>query len=120
MFTTTIYPLQNKDNQIFSHKLISVLRSSYIHQIPRITRLDFSSLQRHKKTHKRARRKRLIKKIEGVSNMQYFVKNLKIHKYPVPSSCKVEYDRQKCYDTETRGRGYEKCDDCFPEARTRA
>jgi hypothetical protein len=52
--------------------------------------------------------------------MQYFVKNLKIHKYPVPSSCKVEYDRQKCYDTETRGRGYEKCDDCFPEARTRA
>jgi hypothetical protein len=43
--------------------------------------------------------------------MAYFVKNSKIHKYPVPSSCTVKYDGEKKYDTPPAG--YEKCDHCF-------
>jgi len=43
--------------------------------------------------------------------MKYFVKNLKVHKYPVPSTCKVKYTGEKLYDSPPAG--YEKCDDCF-------
>jgi len=43
--------------------------------------------------------------------MPYFVKNDKIHKYPVPDKCKVEYTGEKRTDSPTEG--YEKCDDCF-------
>ena len=43
--------------------------------------------------------------------MKYFVKNLKVHKYPVPNNCKVEYTGEKLHDEPPAG--YEKCDDCF-------
>ena len=43
--------------------------------------------------------------------MKYFVKNKKIHKYPIPKRCKVHYTGQKKHDTPPRG--YEKCDHCF-------
>lgn len=43
--------------------------------------------------------------------MRYFVKNLKIHKYPVPSTCKVRYNEEPLHDSPPHG--YEKCDDCF-------
>ena len=43
--------------------------------------------------------------------MKYFVKNLKIHKYPVPSSCNVKYTNETLHDTEPKG--YEKCDSCY-------
>lgn len=43
--------------------------------------------------------------------MKYFVKNMKVHKYPVPSNCKVEYTGEELHDEPPKG--YEKCDDCF-------
>ncbi len=43
--------------------------------------------------------------------MQYFIKNGKIHKYPVPSECNVEYTGEKLYDEEPSWP--EKCDHCF-------
>ena len=43
--------------------------------------------------------------------MKYFVKNLKVHKYPVPSTCKVKYTGEKLHDSPPAG--CEKCDDCF-------
>jgi len=43
--------------------------------------------------------------------MKYFVKNLKVHKYPVPSKCKVKHTGEKLHDKPPAG--YEKCDDCF-------
>jgi hypothetical protein len=43
--------------------------------------------------------------------MKYFVKNNKVHKYPVPSNCKVKYTQEKLHDSPPAG--YEKCDDCF-------
>ena len=43
--------------------------------------------------------------------MRYFVKNLKVHKYPIPSNCKVKYTSEKLHATVPKG--YEKCDDCF-------
>jgi len=43
--------------------------------------------------------------------MKYFVKNLKIHKYPVPSNCKVKHTGETLHSTPPTG--YEKCDDCF-------
>jgi hypothetical protein len=42
---------------------------------------------------------------------QYFVKNLKVHKYPVPSTCSTRYEGEKLYDTPPEGT--EKCDNCF-------
>jgi len=45
--------------------------------------------------------------------VKYFVKNNKVHKYPVPDRCKVVYTREPLHDTPPAG--YEKCDDCFPE-----
>jgi len=43
--------------------------------------------------------------------MKYFVKNLKVHKYPVPEVCKVKYTDEKLYDDPAAG--YEKCGGCF-------
>lgn len=43
--------------------------------------------------------------------MKYFVKNNKVHKYPVPPKCKVKYTNEKLHDSPPAG--YEKCDDCF-------
>jgi len=43
--------------------------------------------------------------------MKYFVKNLKVHKYPVPAQCKVKYTGERLHDDIPQG--YEKCDDCF-------
>ena len=43
--------------------------------------------------------------------VQYFVKNKKNHKYPVPSRCKVHYTGETLYDEPRKG--YEKCDHCF-------
>jgi hypothetical protein len=43
--------------------------------------------------------------------LKYFVKNLKNHKYPVPSNCKVKYTGEKLLDSPSAS--YEKCDDCF-------
>jgi len=45
--------------------------------------------------------------------VQYFVKNLKVHKYPVPDDCKVTYTGETLHYSPPEG--YEKCDDCFPE-----
>jgi len=44
---------------------------------------------------------------------KYFVKNNKIHKYPVPASCDVKHTGEKLHDYEPAG--YEKCDNCYPE-----
>ena len=43
--------------------------------------------------------------------MKYFVKNLKVHKYPIPARCKVKHTGETLYEAPPRG--YEKCDDCF-------
>jgi hypothetical protein len=43
--------------------------------------------------------------------MQYFVKNDKVHKYPVPSNCKIVYSDEKLHADPPEGP--EKCDDCF-------
>lgn len=43
--------------------------------------------------------------------MKYFVKNLKVHKYPVPNSCNVKYDNENLHDSKPHG--YEECDHCF-------
>jgi hypothetical protein len=45
--------------------------------------------------------------------MEYFVKNLKVHKHPVPSTCNVQYTNEHLYYTPPAG--YEKCDNCFTE-----
>lgn len=45
--------------------------------------------------------------------MKYFVKNSKVHKYPVPNSCTVKYTGETLYDNPPQG--YEKCDNCFRE-----
>lgn len=45
--------------------------------------------------------------------VKYFVKNLKIHKYPVPNRCKVKYTDEPLHDSPPASP--EKCDDCFPE-----
>jgi len=44
---------------------------------------------------------------------QYFVKNLKTHKYPVPHTCSVNYGGEKLHEQPPTG--YEKCDRCFTE-----
>lgn len=38
--------------------------------------------------------------------MKYFVKNLKVHKHPVPTKCKVKYTGEKLHDKPPAG--YEK------------
>lgn len=43
--------------------------------------------------------------------MSYFVKNLKVHKYPVPATCNVQYTGENLHDSIPSG--YEKCDHCF-------
>jgi len=43
--------------------------------------------------------------------MLYFVKDLKVHKYPVPPNCLVQYTGEKLHDFPPAG--YEKCDHCF-------
>jgi len=43
--------------------------------------------------------------------VQYFVKNRKVHKHPVPSNCKVSYDGQTLHAMVAST--YEKCDDCW-------
>jgi hypothetical protein len=43
--------------------------------------------------------------------MKYFLKNIKVHKYPVPKNCKVKYTSERLCDSPPAG--YEKCDDCF-------
>jgi hypothetical protein len=43
--------------------------------------------------------------------MKYFVKNLKVHKYPVPASCNVKHTGETLHDEPPKG--YEKCDNCF-------
>jgi len=43
--------------------------------------------------------------------MKYFVKNKKVHKYPVPSNCSVKYSDEK--KKSSIPDGYEKCDHCF-------
>lgn len=43
--------------------------------------------------------------------MKYFVKNLKVHKYPVPSTCTVKYGGETLHSSPPSG--YEKCDNCF-------
>lgn len=43
--------------------------------------------------------------------MKYFIKNDKIHKYPVPSTCSVKYTGEKLHDTKPKG--YEECEHCF-------
>ena len=43
--------------------------------------------------------------------VEYFVKNLKIHMYPVPIRCTVRYTKEKRYKFSPKG--YEKCDKCF-------
>jgi len=45
--------------------------------------------------------------------VKYFVKNLKVHKYPVPDSCNVDYTNETLHDDPPIG--YEKCDNCFLE-----
>ena len=50
---------------------------------------------------------------EGGDSVKYFVKNLKVHKYPVPKTCPVKYEGEKLHDTPPPG--YEKCDRCFTE-----
>ena len=45
--------------------------------------------------------------------MKYFVKNLKVHKHPVPSTCTVKYDGEKLLDSPPSGT--EKCDNCFTD-----
>ena len=43
--------------------------------------------------------------------MQYFVKNNKVHKYPVPDSCTVQYTGETLYDNPPSWS--EKCNHCF-------
>ena len=43
--------------------------------------------------------------------MAYSVKNLKVHKHLVPSSCKVKHTGEQLHSAPPAG--YEKCDDCF-------
>jgi hypothetical protein len=43
--------------------------------------------------------------------MKYFVKNNKVHKYPVPPTCTVKYTNEPLHDTPPAG--HEKCDNCF-------
>ena len=45
----------------------------------------------------------------------YFVNNLKVHKSPGSSSCKVKHTGEQLYSSPSAG--YEKCDDCFKLAR---
>ncbi len=45
--------------------------------------------------------------------MKYFVKNSKVHKYPVPATCNVQYSGETLHDSPPAG--YEKCDNCFTE-----
>lgn len=45
--------------------------------------------------------------------VKYFVKNLKVHKYPVPDSCNVIYTNEPLHDSPPTS--YEKCDNCFLE-----
>ena len=47
----------------------------------------------------------------GGKRGQYFVKNLNVHKYPVPSRCNVKYTGEQLHSSPPRG--YEKCDLCF-------
>ena len=52
--------------------------------------------------------------VEVLKTPKYFIKNNKIHKYPVPDNCKVEYTGETLYDDlDDVPKGYEKCDDCF-------
>jgi len=43
---------------------------------------------------------------------EYFVKNSKIHRYPIPKNCNVRYEKDKRYKLPPQG--YEKCYNCFP------
>jgi len=42
----------------------------------------------------------------------YFIKDMKVHKYPVPSKCDQEYNGEKLYGTIPEG-SYVKCTKCF-------
>jgi hypothetical protein len=44
----------------------------------------------------------------------YFVKDLKIHKYPVPNRCKVKHTNEIFYFKPPME--YEKCVNCFPNS----
>ena len=43
--------------------------------------------------------------------MRYLVKNLEVHKHPVPRNCKVTYTGEKLRSSQPLG--HEKCDGCF-------
>jgi len=45
----------------------------------------------------------------------YFIKHKKIHKCPVPSSCREKYTGEKKYAIKPKG--YEKCGNCFKPQR---
>lgn len=56
----------------------------------------------------------LYKKVSlkvGEKKGQYFVKNLRVHRYPVPSRCNVQYTGEQLHSSPPAG--YEKCDLCF-------
>lgn len=42
----------------------------------------------------------------------YFIKDMKVHKYPVPSKCDEEYNGEKLYGAIPEG-SYVKCNKCF-------
>ena len=42
----------------------------------------------------------------------YFIKDMKVHKYPVPSKCEEEYNGEKLYGAIPEG-SYVKCNKCF-------
>lgn len=45
--------------------------------------------------------------------MRYFIKDFKVHKYPVPKSCKSNYLGEKLFRTSPLS--FEECRNCFPE-----
>lgn len=52
-----------------------------------------------------------IRRQRGDNMVQYFIKNTRVHKYPVPSNCHVKYEGETLHDTIPEG--YDKCDHCF-------
>ena len=51
---------------------------------------------------------------KGGDDMKYFVKNKRIHEYPLPPTCNVGYDLQTVYEHPPMG--YERCEDCYPKS----
>jgi hypothetical protein len=43
--------------------------------------------------------------------VKYFIKNTRVHKYPVPSNCNVIYTGETLHDTIPEG--VDRCDHCF-------